>query len=271
MSSMPLMASVVVGLGLGIAAVPAAGQSLLLDSRHDNTISLEILKPNFEAGPTISGQVGFFTQAYYLTLRYTASKGIVFVADLPFANADDAFSRSPNTVGNPYIGIETQSESSAWSGEFGVRLPVASENNAIAVRTGVYSDIARWQAFSRDVMTVKVLANGRWRSESGIVTRVRFGPSFWIPTRGVFFFMDYGTHLGYEGEKASVIGGLTGRAILSVDGANIGERTLHQFDVGGSLRLGKLRPGMTLRFPLDSDLNDIIDLVVGVHLSVDLQ
>jgi hypothetical protein len=266
-----LFPTVVIGIALTLHAAPLAAQSSQwLDDRSDKYLALEILKPNFEGDVNTT----FATQALFLSLRYALSPKVVLIADVPFANyGQDGFTDTESTIGNPYIAIEARGEDSPVSGEFGIRLPLVSEDNPSAQAVGAFADIDRWGAFWNETLPVSAMVNARWRSQQGVVTKLRVGPSLWVSTgddTDTEFLVNYTAQIGYEGERGSVIGGFTGVMIVSEDDANLGERTIHQLAVAGSLRFNRVMPGMSVRLPLDEFMRDFHDVVVGVHVSIEL-
>jgi hypothetical protein len=266
-----LFPTVVIGLALTLHAPPVVGQSSLwLDGRTDKHLALEILKPNFEGDVNTT----FATQALFLSLRYPLSPKVVLIADVPFAHYGmDGSPETESTIGNPYIGIEARGENSPVSGEFGIRLPLVSSDNPSAQFVGAFVDLDRWEAFWDDFVPISAMLNARWRSVQGVVTKLRVGPTLWASTGDdgdTELLLDYTAQIGYEGERGSVIGGFTGVMIVTEDDANFGERTYHQAGVAGSLRFNRVMPGMSVRLPLDEDMRDIHDVVVGIHVSIEL-
>jgi hypothetical protein len=251
-----LFPTVAIGIALTLHAVPVSGQSSQwLDGRSEKPLALEILKPNFEGDVNTT----FATQALFLSLRYALSPKVVLIADVPFAHYGmDGSTDTESSIGNPYIGIEARGEDSPVSGEFGIRLPLVSGENSVQL-AGAFADIGRWGAFWEDVVPISAMVNARWRSRQGVVTKLRVGPTLWASTGGdtdTEFLLDYTAQIGYEGERGSVIGGFTGVMILSEEEGNLGERTLHQLGVAG--------------LPLDEFMRDLHDVVVGLHVSIEL-
>jgi hypothetical protein len=50
-----------------------------------------------------------------------------------------------------------------------------------------------------------------------------------------------------------------------------GESRLHQLGLFGDVKLGGVRPGLYLRVPLDHEMRETIDWVVGLQLQVDVR
>ena len=266
-----LFPTVAIGIALTLQAVPLAGQSSQwLDGRSDKHLALEILKPNFDEGLNTT----FATQAWFLSLRYALSPKVALIADVPYAHyGADGSPDTESTIGNPYIGIEARGEDSPISGEFGIRLPLVSEDNSSAQFVGAFADIDRWEAFWNDIVPISAMVNARWKSQQGAVAKLRAGPTLWASTgedTETELLLDYTAQIGYEGEWGSVIGGFTGVMLVTQDEANFGERTYHQLGVAGSLRFNRVMPGMSVRLPLDEFMKDIHDVVVGVHVSIEL-
>jgi hypothetical protein len=81
-------------------------------------------------------------------------------------------------------------------------------------------------------------------------------------------FLDYGIHGGYETERASFGMVFNGRALVTESGGSLGERTVHELGLGGSMTFGRFRPGVIVRLPLDDDLSQALNYSVGVRLEV---
>jgi len=265
------------------ASLPA--QSIWLDRRHDKAIDLEVLIPDFknDDGGTItrsnSGLVIFSS------LRLPLSEKVHFVGELPFAhgrseikssrfNLDESTSES--AIGNPYLGLEMRGQNPAFFGEIGVRLPLASEDDDLSMSTGLFTDVDRLEAFFPKILSITGMANVHHVDKSGFAIRLRGGPSLLINTDKDEFedaselFIGYSAQLGYESEPVSVIGGFTGRASLTEEDVDYSERSVHQLGFAASFGLGTVRPGVHLRLPVDEDMKDTMDFVLGFHLGVRL-
>jgi hypothetical protein len=250
-------------------------QSLWLDRRHDKAIGMEVLRPNFT-----NDDDGVSGLALFLSLRAPLSNQLRFVGELPFVNSNfesSSFffeSGSQSTIGNPYLGLEIGRQNSPVFGEFGVRLPLASEDNFGAALVGVITDFDRLEAFLPNTLPITGMLNYHYKLASGFTVRLRGGPSLLIYTGadngGSDLFMGYSAQTGYESERVSILGGLTGRANLTEGGADFGERSVHQLGFNASVGFGNVRPGLHFRLPLDDDLKESMDFVFGLNLGIQL-
>lgn len=263
--------------------VPLSAQSLWMERGHERTLGLEILKPNFK-----NENDGFFAQSnsglvVFASLRLPVSGKILFVGELPFAHGSfetkSSFynsSESQNAFGNPYLGLEIKDRTGAFITELGLRLPVTPEDKFISALTGLYADYDRLEAFLSKTFSLMTLANYHYRDQSGFALRLRGGPSLLIYTGKDSFddevelFMSYSAQAGYESERFSILGGITGRAILTEQDASFEERSVHQLGFNASVGLGKVRPGVHFKLPLDDDLKRSMNSVLGFNLGVEI-
>ena len=257
-----------------LTALPGAvsAQSIWLDQRYQKSISLEILKPNLDGDDNTT----VTTSAVFASLRVPVGNGLVVVGEVPFAHwglESDFGGGSENTIGNPYLGLELQVPASPTFLELGIRAPLASEDNSSARFVGVFTDIDRFEAFLTDIVPITAVLNYRYRSVSGLVTRFRGGLAAWINTEGddSEVVAAYSGQVGYGSEQLNVIGGFTGRAVLTEEGLDFGERTLHHLGAAASIGLGTVRPGVHVRLPLDDDTTDFLDFVIGLNVSIKLR
>jgi hypothetical protein len=260
------------------ATLPA--QSIWLDRSHDQSLGFEILIPNFKTDDdeAVSGL------AMFLSLRTPLSERIRLTSELPFVHgkieSNSFFFRineSQSTFGNPYLGLEIGQKDSPVFGELGVRVPLASEDNFGATLVGFTADVDRLEAFLPNTLPIMGMLNYHRKEKSGFSLRLRGGPSLLVYTKadagddGSDLFIGYSAQAGYESERVSVLGGVTGRANMTEENADFGERSLHQLGFNASVGLGNVRPGIHFRLPLDEDLKDFLDFVLGLNLGIQLK
>jgi len=245
----------------------AEAQSIWLDRVDAKSIHVEIAKPFIE-GP---GD-GFFTTSWFVSGRLRLSERLSFVGEFPFATfkLDSSFppgsSETSKMIGNPYVGIESPPPAGGggWF-EIGVRAPLANEDEPAAL-TGIATDTERWEAFLPNVFVARLA--GHWRSDvvgtPGVDLRV--APTLWVSDDlldEVELWTTYGAQVLYHGTAARVGAGLSGRLLVTEEG-DFADRSTHQFEAAGDFLAGKVRPGATLRIPLDDSFADV---VVGVTLN----
>jgi hypothetical protein len=63
---------------------------------------------------------------------------------------------------------------------------------------------------------------------------------------------------------------LTGRANVGEGTSNFSERSVHQLGLNAIIGKGRVKPGVHLRLPLDKDLQNSLDFVLGLNLGIQL-
>ncbi|UCG51420.1 MAG: hypothetical protein JSW58_14730, partial [Candidatus Latescibacterota bacterium] len=228
------------------------------------------MKPNFEGDANRT----FFTSANFLSCRFRFQK-VAIVGEIPFAHygVDNGSSDSgDNALGNPYVGVELWSREDVFF-ELGGRLPVApddDEEGGAAAMVGLFTDfVDRLEAFASDAVPIVAAFNYLYKGQSGLGFRLRGGTSFQIATgerEETEWFVLYGTQIGYWGPVVNFSGGLSGRLWVTEDAGSFGEQTWHQVVLALGFAPGVVQPSVNIRFPLDEDLSDILDWVVGINL-----
>ncbi|MFQ5864518.1 MAG: hypothetical protein ACE5IW_04730 [bacterium] len=255
--------------------VPLGAQSIWVDQSSHNSIAIEILKPHLDGDENFT----FISSAWFLSGRFWLGENVVIMGELPLAygalDENFGFDEDETIIGNPYIGLELRKQGSPVYAEIGGRIPLTPDDKFLAPTIGSYSDLDRLEAFASDVITLTAKMNYHQISASNLAFRIRGGPTFWINTGGngddSELLLDYSAQVGYEGERITVLGGLTGRLLVTEGDLDLGERTFHQLGVAASVGLGTVRPGVHLRFPIDEDSNDLIDFVLGFNLAIEFK
>lgn len=270
---------------IALSPVALAAQSLWLDRSHDKTLTLEVLRPGFKNEDDTYAKSSNSGWVLFLSSRVPLSKTAYFVGELPFAYGSYEYQshrsnfqerETETTIGNPYLGIEIEAQYSPVFAQIGVRLPLTPEDNLLGALTGLISDVDRLEAFLPNTTALNFALKFRQEDKPGFSFGLGGGTTFLFNTKGngsdddFDFLIGYSAQAGYNFRQLKVITGVTGRAILTQESANYGERSFHQFGLNASLGLGKLRPGLQLRLPLDNDLKSALDFVMGFSLGVRL-
>lgn len=253
-------------------------QTIFNDFSRHKSITIEWLKPSFGTNSNAT----FFTSSFFLNFHLPISGYTYFVGELPFSYAkfeyDSQFSEdeSGNTIGDPYVGVEYQGkENSHFMGEFGVRIPLASDES-VATETGLFTDfIDRVEAFAAKVISIQGMVNYLHQEEQGLSLRFRGGPVLWFNTEsivgdGIEFLLRYGFIIGYNSSMVRFHGGLNGLTIVTAEGDS-SENSYHQFGIMANFGSGTVRPGISLRVPLDEDFKEVLDSTFGLEVAFHLK
>jgi hypothetical protein len=73
---------------------------------------------------------------------------------------------------------------------------------------------------------------------------------------------------GYQSRSFTFLGGIGGRAILTED---VSQRFTDQAVLSATYTVGGLRPGVSVRLPIEDDRKQLVGSAIGVSLSVDLR
>ncbi|HXF49638.1 MAG TPA: hypothetical protein VNL73_09490 [Verrucomicrobiae bacterium] len=264
-------------------------QSPWLDQTADRAIFLEIQKPNFTDEYLGGGfltpplKTTFSTATFFLSGRFRLGRLLTLKAELPFTNAGlkdytfiDFFGDtvsvegySENQLGNPQIGVEIAPPGSRFAADFAVRFPIVDDEHLLASEFAFFTDYDRFEAFFPDVMTFTAGANYRYTGPTGLLINLRAGPAFMVVTEGggdAQLFGDYGAQVGFRSGRVTLLGGFTGRALITEGDLSFNERTIQQLGLSGSYAFGNFIPGLLFRVPMDDDLGDILDFVFGVSV-----
>jgi hypothetical protein len=254
---------------LAALAPVTAAQSIWLDRVSPKTLHLEIARPLYEDGEDID----FMTANWTLSGRFPVSASLHLVGELPFARIgfDSALDEeSSSTIGNLYAGIETHPAggSGAWF-EGGVRVPTSSDNE-LATISGTLVDADRWEAYGLLSEAFVLHTAAHWRSDpvGKVGVDLRVAPNLWLGGEladDAELFVVYGGQVLYHGTSVRGGAGLTGRWLATEDDD---DSSTQQFEAAVDVLSGRVRPGVTLRIPLDEDEFLQTDAVIGVSLNV---
>jgi hypothetical protein len=278
-----LPAALALGAAIAVAPALAQAQSLYLPRDGTHGVLFEMLKP------TIEGlNQDFLSGVYFLSGRYGVSPRVSLVAEIPFANQSSTQEPFPyynyyyyypygssteissSTFGNLYLGMEARVASGPVFLEVGVRPPIASEDQVDADLTGIFADVTRWDAFLPNNLTVQAAFDASETAPSGMTYHLRISPVADISTGdssgnteldAVYSFL-----IGYHGDAFRVLGGESGRALLTEGSGNLGRRTVNQLEFHADFLSGSVRPGLAFTLPLGSQSSDV-PMVWGINVA----
>jgi hypothetical protein len=231
-------------------------------------VSLDALRPAFDGGGTSA-----LTTIDQIGVRWAVGSAVL-IGELPFVIAqEDGAASGAVLIGNPFLGAGT-SPNAPFFGELGVRIPVVSVSTterAFAQLVGLLGDFQDLEAYGDHLLTIRGTAGYRYRAPNHYGLRLALRPTLVSPVGSGSgdseLFLDYGVQGGYETDRASLGMSITGRALITEPGS-IGERTVHDVALGGSMTFGRLRPAVLIRLPLEHDLGDVLNYSLGLTLQM---
>ncbi len=262
-----------VALALSGAPSAARAQSLWPDSlRGRGEIGIEWVRPTFENGDdSFSGTRG----VWILSGRVHATSRLNLVAALPRLVATDDDNGA--TMGNPYFGVEFLKEDGRPEFSFGTRIDMVGNTSSGAPLVGAFGDFDRLEAASTHNFILTATGyHEPYRSADGAYARLRFGATLFHPTGDGFgaeneMYFNYGIRIGRDAPSLRFSAELTGRWLLSSNGASFAEASVHQGAGMASFLSGQVRPYVGYRMPIDQNLKDVLDhaLIFGVTMGVE--
>lgn len=272
---MPQLARPFALIALALIATPAAGraQSLWPDSlRGQGEIGLEWIRPTFKSGDdSFSGTRGIWT----LSGRVRATDRLNLVVAIPRIVATDG--SGGKMMGNPYVGVEFLKPDHTPEFSLGIRLLTADNTFSPARSVGFYGDFDRFETTLSKVLILTAAGyHQAYHTDDGAYARIRFGATFYHPTESGLsteneMYLNYGLRIGRETPDIRVSAEVTGRWLLSSNGANLAQATVHQGALTASFLHGPLQPYVGFRVPIDEDLKSALRyaLTFGVVMGVE--
>jgi len=227
-------------------------------------LALDVLRPKFDDVET-----SLTSAAAYLSGRVRTGGGFSVRFELPFAHLGYS-GQSSDAIGNPYAGIEKSTGAVTY--EMGFR-PALAPDNQEASLLGFFSDATRFVAFFPHIATLSGRITYRSQSAYGVTVEAGAGPSVWIPTEGgdVELIIDHFGSLGYRGSKVWGAFGLGGLLLVTGDETGFADRTIYQLGASAGLTQGAVRPAVHVIIPMEGDITDNIDIVIGLGVAIPIK
>ncbi|MEX2572544.1 MAG: hypothetical protein WD737_14685 [Gemmatimonadota bacterium] len=257
-----------------LVAESASAQNFLLPSTPEKGIWVESTHTRFEElDVDLPSTVWFFSGRLPLTHGFSA------VVDVPFSYARiedaEAGNESSTTFGNPYVGLELAALQDV-SFELGMRLPLnTADEESFADMVAFVADPLRPEAFLEDVVPVTAAATIERALPAGFGIRARGGVTGLFDTseesEDAEAAVDYGLVGAYTTGPVQMALGAVGRWYASSDEGDFAENSLHHAALSADVDLGGVRPGVSLRVPLDSEYRDLVNSSLGIYLQVPIR
>jgi hypothetical protein len=239
------------------------------------SFQIETFRPQFSddelefVGATGSG---------FVTARLPLASRFALIADLPFARAawdvdgTANVAASESLIGNPFVGVDWQT-SERFSAELGLRLPTLAEPEdaedlgvLAPMVVGLAAEIERMEAFTPEVLGIYAAGSYRAPLTSSLTASVRANTAL-LTGEGAAedVLLGYTGQLWYTAGRADLGAGVTGRWNITEDGLGQ-ERATHQAILGGGYTVGRVRPGLQIRLPLDGAMKNLTGFTAGFSL-----
>lgn len=275
-----------VALGAALwTASPAGAQTFHLPAAPEKGVWMEAsyadLKP-VEFGGIEVLEASFPTTTWFLSGRVPINDRWRALVDVPFAHARASFAGGPkqssSVLGNPYLGVEYLTRGSLVV-ETGVRLPLTTaDEESFADVVAFLADFQRGEAFLEDVVPVSGAVTYEHGFSNGMSLRGRTG------VVGLFYtgeaedvdneaLIDYGLLATYPAGHARFGLGLYGRwwATELFEDGGFSDNSVHHASLSADYQIGRVRPGVSVRMPLDSDYDDVVKTTVGLYVQVPIR
>ncbi|MEN8145338.1 MAG: hypothetical protein ABFS14_10350 [Gemmatimonadota bacterium] len=262
------------GLGLIVSSGMLTAQSVWHAQEDQSTLRLEMMRPTFD-----DDNFTTFSSAWFATGRMQLTPRSALLVEVPFGygelSAIEGTSFNPEaqtTFGNIYVGYEQRLGDAPLFFEFGARAPLVDEDQFLACLVGITSDLNRQESFGSDMVPVNALVSYRARFDDGVLLFLRGGPNVWIPIDDRNDAEVIGlaeAQLGYAIDRFGILAGVASRTLLSED-LGFDDRTNFQFGAGVWYEFGQLVPALQVRVPIDEEMRDVLDTVIGFSISVRL-
>lgn len=254
----------------------AAAQSILLPESPERGFWVEAAHPDIQTIEFTGA-----TSVWFVSGRLPVAERVNVIADVPFTHARmqgasaELFGTESNQVlGNPLLGVEYL-VSPAMRVEFSTRAPLTTaDDESFADVVGALGDPHRSEAYMIDVVPLSASLEYRRALDGGLGLRVRGGPTMLFNTSDVAgqseseTMLDYGVLGSYATGPARVGLGVSGRWAATADAGSFSDNSLHQVGVSADMLLRGVRPGISLRVPLDEEYREVVKSSLGVYLQV---
>jgi hypothetical protein len=259
-----------------LAAQPAVAQQYLMPETPNRGIWMEASHPNVKGELAVT----LPSTAWFLSGRHPVMDRLWGVVDVPFAygklDVPNASDDGATVLGNPYLGVEYTAMDRVTL-EAGARLPLTTaDENSFGDVVGFLADPLRGEAFMMDVFPLSAAVNVRHSFAAGTDLRVRGGVVSALYTGDedegeTMTFLDYGFFTTYPLGLVRVGGGVSGRWDATADEGDFSDNSLHQLGLSSDLLFRGMRPGISLRVPLDESHRELVGSTVGLYLQVPLR
>lgn len=243
------------------------GQEWSDHNAHDpGIVYVQATIPSFDE----SLSFGSPSSIYELYSRLSVGKRLSIIGSFPvshFSSTTRVGDVDKTAVGNPYLGLRTESLSTGFSVETGFRLPLAPDNPGVT--TGLLVEDFISEAYLPETTSIKGILRYDYEHESGFAFRLGGGPNLWIQKDSDNeILLNYYTQMHLRTGNLKLGLGVTGIGVLSDPDLSLNERTDHSLGFMTSYSFSRFRPGAFVRLPLNKLLRNYLNYSIGLSASL---
>ena len=267
-----------------VCSIPLSSQPTH-NQESTNSFSLEIQKPFFKNSEFYS-YWGFFLSS---RIALSQDNRLYLTAEIPLA-VEKSHSQTWETeyfsftlgkdmtetyIGNPYIGLYKKLANPNFSTVVGLRVPILTEfkGEGVSPDMAFFSSFDRVEAFVPDVLPIYGSLTYTSPSPSNYSVSIKGGSITWMDIGDSMqdefeVFLTYSVRVDFLTDKFFLGGIFAGRVLITEPDLSFSDRSVHTFGLNAGLNLNRMRPSVYIRFPLEDDQKDLIDLVVGGTMAI---
>ena len=253
------------------ALIPAAS---IFAQAQKSIVSVEVVKSDVDFYEKTTAM----TSTTFLSGSLPINNKLTSFGELPFVhfNIDEKGYPydSQNRLGNPYVGLVYHEAN--VNTQLGMRLPLVSDiensSDSYALNYGQYANyINRMGAFLHKRFPVYASVEYIDQEFEDIDIQVYNGLTALFAQSDAYdheLFWNYNIAAGFSKDKFAFMIGWGGFMLLTDDDLSFTKRNLNQAEIGVQYDFGDVRPGVSLRVPVDKDYSDMIDFAIGFKVDV---
>lgn len=257
----------VCALLLGASVTSATARSIWIAPADSNEVRLNAMHPTFDRG-----DISMMSMLWTLSVINTVSPRNHFQFEVPFSHMKWEEQDGSTAIGNPYIGWLVQAKDSPWSGDIGIRLPLAS-NDEMSTFMGVVADqVDGAEAWIPDYVSAQALATFYKQDPRTPGVRFGFGPSLLVYmgdndyADGFEMYLRYYAQVVFPSNDVLFGLGVSGRYLVTEESDGFDESSIHDLAIFAARGSGKWRPAGRVRIPWDEEMAEILDVAFELSL-----
>lgn len=267
--------TVILLLTCGIQIKSKAQSVWVVKDERISGVGIELMIPSLADEFTTE----FPTSAFVVYGRFWASDAIRIDLDLPVSHVSAGDGNLSETdIGNPYVGVGFMNSENEIFFDIGIRLPfapdlsVSNPNASVGLFTGLLVENYNIGKYAPETFSISSQVKYRYQNSSGLIVKVGGGPDVIFPPddADTEFFLNYHAQLLYGQNDLRIGAGFTGLLLVSESDLSFGERTIHELGIISAYDFGNVEAGAYLRVPLDEDISDQLNFILGMNLLVAL-